>query len=440
MGLIRREIDIVHTLRRISGNAGYATLGSIADSGLLFVLLTIAGRFLGPVAYGDFFTAYIFVNIAFRLTEAGLDVVINREVARDRDAAGYYLENALCIRLVTISAAGLLLLAGLALTAYPPPVVQGVAILAVYTGIWQLSRLFVDIFRAYERMDLATLVIVAERGVALLAGVGFVLLKDASLLGIELAFVLGGLVRFGIALALARRIVGWPHLRIDVPFWRELLRKSLPLGLTSVLTMVYFRVDTFLLSLMISDSSQIVGWYNAAYMIFSGATLPAIAVYFSVFPTFSRLHVTSPAQLRALYRIVLPVLIVVSIIIGVGTYIFADDLIRLIYGGGYRDSVTVLKVMAFAILPTYLVFLVNATLPAVDCVRDFVITVGVAAASNVAMNLILIPHYGALGAAFATTLAQFVPMVVGMGFVFRYFRKLRHAQPRSMGLEALYRW
>ncbi len=63
---------------------------------------------------------------------------------------------------------------------------------------------------------------------------------------------------------MARR---WVHLTvtIDFPFWRSFLKESAPIGITAIVTFLYFKCDTILLSFL--QNQHDVGIYGAAYKI-----------------------------------------------------------------------------------------------------------------------------------------------------------------------------
>lgn len=429
--LLKPNADVTREVRNAGRNFGYTAIATLADGGLLFVILTMVGRLMGPSAYGEFFVAYSLVTLAFVLTESGLNLVINREIARDHKSAPRFLGNALGIRLVLLVTTVVLLVAFAKGVGFSAALSDRVSTLTVYFGTWYLSQLFVAVLRAHERMDYATTVVVVERITILLFIVGFQK-TGVAWFPVELAFLTGGVLRLVVSLLLVRRVVGWPVPRIERSLWQALLWKSIPLGVTSVLTMIYFRIDTLMISWMVPDSNPIVGRYSAAYTLFIGATVLASAVNLAVFPIFARLQVASTKQLRALCSFVFIGLASLGVVVAILLYLLADPLVGLIYGSAFENASGILKILSLAVLFTYISNLATALLPAVDRTPEFVTIVSLSALINVSLNLALIPRYGARGAALATVVTECATAVTGMFFLARYLRERRDLRTAPM--------
>jgi O-antigen/teichoic acid export membrane protein len=104
-----------------------------------------------------------------------------------------------------------------------------------------------------------------------------------SLSGMVAAFSIGA----GVALLVHQWLspVPWPKFRISWPAWQKLMSVSWPLGAMLVISAVYFRIDTVMLSIF--RPADEVGWYGLAYRVvestlfipamFGGLLLPRIS-------------------------------------------------------------------------------------------------------------------------------------------------------------------
>lgn len=94
--------------------------------------------------------------------------------------------------------------------------------------------------------------------------------------------------------------------------------------------------------------------------------------------------------------------------IAAGTLAIGPALLSAVYGSEYRDAGAVLVVLmlSFALVP--LGSLGTSVVHGFGRVRMALVIVGIAAAVDIAIALALVPHQGAIGAAWANTAAQFV--------------------------------
>jgi O-antigen/teichoic acid export membrane protein len=395
-----------HILWRIGTNVGSVSFANIAEKALFFVLLTIVARELGPGAYGDLITAFVFVNIAFIFGELGLILTANREVARNKDEASKYFNNILGIRSISLPVTALAITLALSVTDYPSEIEKGIFVFLIYFVLLYLSHAFIAIFRAFERMELVALMVLIDRGTVTVLGC-LMLLNGADLFRVEYVFILGGAARIVIGLIFVRRIVGAVGIEYDFAFWKETLRKSIPLGLYMILTLVYFRIDTLLLSFLGYGSSE-VGWYNAGYNIFAILMLPSLAYSQAVFPVISRLQLRDIKLLKKYYVHSLYFLTGAGLFVAVVTYFLAVPIINVLYGSDYPQSVVILKILSVAALFSLVSCFNQWMFIAVDCVKELLQFMAGAAALNIVLNLVFIPLMASKGAALTTACTELV--------------------------------
>src|SRR5204863_536398 len=124
-------------------------------------------------------------------------------------------------------------------------------------------------------------------------------------------------------------LVGIPH-TIDIPLARELLRKSIPFILYGVLGVIYYRLDTVLLSLM--ASAAVVGWYGAGYRIFDTLVfLPSLVISAVMYPVFSKLSAHSVHELKIAVEKSMNFLLFCGIPIAAGLIVAAPEIIGFLY-------------------------------------------------------------------------------------------------------------
>ena len=202
--------------------------------------------------------------------------------------------------------------------------------------------------------------------------------------------------------AVVMGIVFWvvtSHPPEPVPPGALALRRAGPLGITNVLGNIYYRLDLWLLALIKSQRS--VARYSAAYRIFDGFLLPATAVAALSVPHTSQLE--GRDLVRRLERLALLAFLtsIPGTIVGL---VFAEPLLRLIFGAPYGAAAESFRILLVAVPVSACVL---ALLPPIALRSARTIAMmAVALVVNLVANLVLIPGYGANGAALATLAGQ----------------------------------
>jgi O-antigen/teichoic acid export membrane protein len=189
----------------------------------------------------------------------------------------------------------------------------------------------------------------------------------------------------------------------DLPDWRS----TAVLGIALLMYQAFFSIDTVMLAGM-TDSVQ-TGLYSAAYRLL----LLVLAIYYFIMQAvYPRLAAIPEGQqrIRMLRR---PLLFAVAAGVGaaIAMGIARKPLIELLYGNAFAPSAALAGPLLFAIPLDFVTSVLLTVLVAWDHPRRVIAATGTAVATNVVLNLFLIPRYGALGAAFATPVS-YVPFLL----------------------------
>ncbi len=329
------------------------------------------------------------------LADIGLGNVLADVVASDPAVARLATRRIVAIRgLLAVPSA--LLIVGAYLVAggegsWTVPALFGLSILAttVYSS-------FGAVFRALGHAGIDGANEVLSRVVVLAVGWS-VLAAGGGLLAVVGVYVLadvGSAIVMGLVFARLTARTGAP-----IPPGALALRRAGPLGVTSVLGSIYYRIDLWLLALIKTQGS--VARYSAAYRLFDGLLLPATAVAALSVPHTAGLE--GPPLAHRLHRLAL-LAVLCSLPGVVVAIVLAEPILRFVFGEPYASAADAFRILV-ASAPVGACVL--ALLPPL-ALRSARI-VGVMLASmvlNVAANLALIPSYGPEGAALATLAGQ----------------------------------
>ena len=256
----------------------------------------------------------------------------------------------------------------------------------------------VRVFRRME-FDVVLRQVFHPLATLLLAGLGFLL--GFRLMGVVFAFLISSVVAFGIGLYLLTR--AFPGFRFRLAFSAGppgLLPYSLTVLLSGVLYLLVGRADRIMLGIF--RPAEAVGVYGASAAMAVQATifLTAFSAIFS--PVMAELFRRGSAvelgkllkaTTRWIVTLTLPVVLVLTI--------FARPIMGL-FGLGFREDYLVLIVLAVSYSVNAATGLVGVVLIMSGRERLELLNNLALGGLNVALNLLMIPKYGVLGAAVAT--------------------------------------
>ena len=110
----------------------------------------------------------------------------------------------------------------------------------------------------------------------------------------------------------------------------------------------------------------------------------------------------------------------------IGVFLVADQFVPFFYGDGFEPVSNLMKVYSFVFLFVGISNVLGLQYLIV-CKRDFqyIISIVIGAVSNLCLNLILIPKYGAMGATIGTIAAEFIIMLMMIIFTAKDIKYLR---------------
>ena len=254
------------------------------------------------------------------------------------------------------------------------------------------------IFQANERLDLISLSIVIQRTLTAVAGI-VVLTRGGGVVAASLVFSIGAVCGLVVSELSVRRLVpSRPRPRPRA--WPRLLKTAFPIGVAFLLYILLLRLDVTLLSFIAGEAE--VGLYAAAYRLVESTQFVAWAMSAAMMPWLSR---TATGGLVRGYELGLKAMNAVLLPISLVFVLFAQGIVDLLYGDAFAPAVLPLQLLGLTSALYGMQSFASTTLIARDSPGTFGKLVGVVVVLNLGANLIVIPEYGADGAA-AVSLAS----------------------------------
>jgi O-antigen/teichoic acid export membrane protein len=394
----------------VARNAFHLVLGQISTTALAIVFSAALGRTLGAKDFGLYFLISSFSTFAYVVVDWGQQFYVIREVARAPARGGDLLGTTLVLRVA--GAIVISLPAGLfawALGYDARTCWFSVAFIAA-TLPWAATQAYLMMFRGRDRMGLEASVSVVNKSFTLVLALAALAL-GTGISGVVVAQGLAGLVAFAVSVRLHRRI-STGALAVSAATAREVLAGGTAIVTMMIAASVQPYLDAIILSKLVPGDA--VGWYGAAKNIMGTLLAPSLIIGAAAFPRLSRAAFdvrTFNAEVRATLR---PMLFL-GALAGVGTYLFADAAIALVYGQrNFGPAGTILKVFAPGLFLLFIDVLFGNALTALGRTTAFCMVKVVSVVLSTGLDLVLIPWFqqrtgnGGVGAVLAFVASEVV--------------------------------
>ncbi|MBI1755200.1 flippase [Candidatus Azambacteria bacterium] len=404
--------------RKIARNLTISVVGRFLSGALGIASVAFATRALGVSVFGEYNLVLTILYIFSVFGSFGLDPLLTREIAKEGADEKETIERIFFARCALLS---VFLLLGVALVFFAPysfNVKLGVALAAAGSFFFSLAQVFVGVFQRHLKTIIPAVAEVAVRGVQLTLSF-YLYLVGGGIFEFLFVFVLGGTLYFIIAYYWVVVRTGFRFRMATEGFW-DVLKEGWPLAVSAVLTLVYFRGDTVILSLM--HSSRDVGIYGVAYKVLEHAIFIPIAFAGLVMPLLSRYAASDPARFRSVFQKAFDFLAIIALPFAVGGAYLSQGIVHILAGDGFGGAAAPLRILFVAIVFIFFGALFGNAIVALHKQKAALWGYGAAALLNTAANLYFIKQYSYMGAAAVTAVTE---VFVTLFLFFLVWRTLR---------------
>lgn len=434
------------TTRAIASNTVVQVAGKVITVGLSLALLALLGRLLGIEGLGSYTTALAFLGMVSIFADFGFFTILVRELSLpDRDPS-HALGNVLTLRFILALAVYAVGLAASLFFHYPAVVLFGIAVIAIGQFAQTMQSTLIAVLQARLQMRLAVIADVVSRSL-LVGTVAWIAAHGGGLAAVFWATTAAYVVGFIVSFILTNRVIP-VRFAVDFRYWRYLAVETLPLGVSTILSYFYFKVDTIILSVL--KGVVEVGIYGVPYRILE--VLIAFPGFFvnSIFPVLTSLYQRGDEKWQVAFQQSFDLLTLLAFPVVVGGFVLAKPLVG-IAGPEFLDvstisiwgvevtPVIVLQVLIIGIGFSYLSYVFNAIILAAGKQKWMVLPNIIYLVFNLTLNLILIPRWSYAAAAATTVATELLILLVSAGLAFRLltFRLKLHALPKSLVAAAI---
>lgn len=399
-------------VKKITYNTVYQIAGKLIATLITLYSLRYLISFLSEGVYARYATATAFLAFFSVLADMGLYMVFMQEIAKP----GTYKEkhkilgNIVSLRI--LSAVILFVMAPIASLLFFQNYsfdTQVLIVLGIFAFIpLAINQLYVALFQK----ELSTYKVVLSEIVGRTIFLGvliFTSMLNGSIVHVMGGLVLGNIIHFGITWLLSRKYIRIP-LGWDKALIKSILRRAWPLAVAIILNLIYFKIDALMLSKMKGEYAVAV--YSIAYKVLEVTIIVPSLILGLILPFLAQYAFRKQKEYKKTFEQTLFAIITLSLPIVLGGIILAQPIIALLSTNKFPEAAPVLQLLMIACGIIFFGNLFNHGIIALGKQKTITWVYGAGAALSIIANLIAIPHYSYIGAAFTTIIIEGLVMIL----------------------------
>ncbi len=397
----------------VARNTAWLMAATLGQKIVSFLAFYVIARLVGPTVTGKYFYAVSITSVFVVLADLGLTPVVIRELAGNESRGRAYLAQALRLKAFLLPIAVACSLGYAWFVKAEPDVFVAVAIACFVLMADSLSLLFYGALRGKRDLRFEAFGMLICQVTTAFASI-IVLKFGGRVIGLVCALLLGSLWNLAWSLfqAIKRRATPQLQERISV---KTLALAALPFGLAGLFVKVYSYTDSLLLRQYFGHAS--VGQYAVAYKLTYALQFLPLTFVAALYPAMSSdFAAGNQAGLRQSLKNGLRLMLLVSVPLSALLSALAKPIILTFYGRPYEGAIAPMLVLPWVLIPIFLDFPIGSLLNATRRSALKTTSMGITMVLNVALNLVLVPKYGPLGAAYAGVVSFWLLFALGLWF------------------------
>ncbi|OIO18517.1 MAG: hypothetical protein COY69_03010 [Candidatus Magasanikbacteria bacterium CG_4_10_14_0_8_um_filter_32_14] len=402
----------------IAKNTMFMTVASILQKVVSFVYFAIVARQIGATGTGKYFFALSFTTIFVVFVDIGLTNVLIREGAKIKEKIQEYFSSILFVKLFLGILSYLTVFVVINLMGYEVETKYLVYVSAItmLSDSWNLT--LYGTLRAFGNLKYEALGLSVSQALTFILGTIF-LFTGKPLIYLMYAFLVPSFLNA----IYVGCIVGFKYkLKFTMRYDKKVLKYIIPIVIPFALAAIFGRVYSFIDSIFLSKISgdQILGWYSVPSKIAYALNFIPMALVAALYPKFSEYFLYDKKKLNFVFHQSIKYLLLVSLPFVVIVLLLSQDFIVAFFRNEYLNSVLPLKILIIGVVFAFLNFIFGAVLNACDRQKTQTTLIGVMMVVNIVLNLLFIPHFGAVGASLAALLGNVGLSILSLFFIAKF--------------------
>lgn len=403
---------------KVVKNAGWLIGGTLAQKVLAFLVGVLSARYLGPSNFGIIHYAEAYITFFASICTLGISSVIIKDFVDRPDEEGMALGTALLLRAVSSVLSAMMIIGIVSVIDGDEPLtilVTALSCVALPFHVFDALKQWFQSRLESKYCSLASLiafaVMSAYKIILLAAGVPVQWFALAT--SIEYIVI-------AVFLLAAYKKKGGPAFRFSIKKAKDLLSNSKSYIVSGLMISIYASTDKLMLKQMLGEAE--VGYYSLAVSLSTMFAFVLSAVIDSLYPTIIQEYAKDKESFERKNRLLYLLVFYGSLAMSVGIAVSAKWIVAILYGEAYLPAVAPVRIVVWYTAFSYLGVARNAWIVCENKQKYLKYLYLGAAATNVALNYLLIPIWGTSGAAAASLITQAVT-ILGMPMLIPALRK-----------------
>lgn len=389
-------------VRKVASNAKWIILCRVAQSLLQLLIGMLSARYLGPANYGLIYYAKSVVAFAVPFTQLGLNATLVRELIDDPEKEGQILGTSLLMSFLSS-----LLCIG-SVWVFVSIANRGEAQTIVVCLLYSLSMMFQAIeliqywFHSKLQSKYPSMMMLAAYVVVSVYKI-FLLIAQKNIYWFAVVYsVEYGVVGMSLLFLFQRQSP--QALSISGQIARRLLRNSYPYIFSSLMVTLFQNTDHVMLKMISGDTEN--GYYSAAITSATVCSFVYAAIIDSMRPVILSSKKAGDEEYGKHVSTLYCIIIYLALAQGLAFTLLAKPIVMILYGPEYLQTVPVLQILVWYVSFSQMGRIRNIWI-LTEGKQRILWKINLAGALlNIAINALLIPYFGAFGAAFASLITQ----------------------------------
>ena len=249
----------------------------------------------------------------------------------------------------------------------------------------------------------------------------FVIYLELSLIHLVLSILVVTIIKSTLLFYTFKKIFSLSiHSYLDLKLIREILYKSLSIGLAGISALVYSKIDQVMIGNMVGMKE--VGVYSVATQIISGIMIVILPVQKSLYPKLIDLFNKDQKTYKKKYYLITFISTWLFIGSTIFIYFFFPLIFNYLFSAEYKDAIYIFYILMIGTFFMYNSILRSTHIIFIDGQKYLMFSQILSLFLNIVLNFFLIKKFGVFGAAISTSFSIFFSLF----FSNIFFKETRH--------------
>ena len=390
---------------KVAKNSLIQMFGKIFSMFFGIIGIGIMTRYLGQEGFGKYTTIITFTQIFTVFLDLGLSNVTLKMISHENDENTEKIISKIFTLRFFLNFLIFLAPAIAQLFPYSNDIKQGILICSFAFFFTNLIQILVVLLQKKLNTTAYAIGEIFSKLIFLLSII-YIVTNSLELKYILIFSILSNFVYF-INVFIGARKYSKIKFKIDLKFWKEVLIMCWPFAVSIILNLIYFRGDTFILSLLKPQAD--VGIYGAAYKVLEIYDMFPILFVNLILPILDRSYKQKDFErFKRIVQKIFDFFLMIAIPLVFGGILLSKDVIILVAGKDFIKAGGVLQILILAMSIITFGALFCSLIIAVNKQKKMTIGYITAAVISIIGYLVLIPKYSYYGAAITTVVVELI--------------------------------